>query len=416
MYENAREDKNQFFISAAQSGRPSQSRVAVIEASNNAGIAVTSSRNRRLARSAALAIALALVSSLVSAAQTGSPRFEVDPSWPKPLPGLWVTGAVAGVCTDARDHVFILNRGGLTENELDSGVQAPAVIEFNPTGEVVASWGDRNLLPEGLHGCFVDRENNVWLAGSDDGVVQKYTHDGRKLLLQIGTRGMVDSSDGTLGGLPLNSSHAGFFRPSAVAVDPASGDVYVADGEEPGSNHRVAVFDRSGHFLRQWGLQNTATDADPGARESKAFNDVPHCVALGHDGLVYICDPRRDRVQVFDRSGKFERNIAVPYEPRSQYRAGPGHLPRALGTAAWIGFSPDQSSMYVLNEDDEQVDVLDRASGKVLGNFGRAGHQVGEFTFAHSLAVDSKGNIYVAELGGEEAGNRVQKFRKASAE
>ena len=362
------------------------------------------------------AIVLGLVSLLPCAGQTSWSKFEVDPSWPKPMPNLWVTGGIAGVCTDAQDHVFILNRGGLTENELDSGRQAPAVIEFNPAGDVVNSWGDRDLLPEALHGCFVDRDNNVWLAGSGDGVVQKYTHDGRKLLLQIGTRGMADSSDGTLGGLALNSSHAGFYRPSALAVDPGNSDVYVSDGSDPGSNHRVAVFDRDGHFLRQWILQSGESGSEPSG-ESDGFVHVPRCVTLGNDGHVYVCDPRGDRVQVFDKAGKFLRSIAIPYEPREQYRPRAGHVPRALGTAVWMGFSPDrpQSQMYVLNEDDEQVDVVDRASGKVVGSFGRAGHQVGELTFADSLALDSKGNIYVGELGGEEAGNRVQKFRLVSA-
>jgi DNA-binding beta-propeller fold protein YncE len=67
-----------------------------------------------------------------------------------------------------------------------------------------------------------------------------------------------------------------------------------------------------------------------------------------------------------------------------------------------------------VNEDDERVEILDHASGKVVSNFGRAGHQVGELTYAHTLAVDSKGNIYIGEAGGEEAGNRVQKFKIAS--
>jgi hypothetical protein len=114
--------------------------------------------------------------------------------------------------------------------------------------------------------------------------------------------------------------------------------------------------------------------------------------------------------------GKFQRNIPVPYEPRSQrQRLGPGHKSRQFGTADWIGFSPDrgQTLMYVLNEDDEQVEILDRTSGNILSKFGRVGHQVGEFTFAETLAVDSKGNIYVGESGGDEAGNRVQKFRVA---
>jgi DNA-binding beta-propeller fold protein YncE len=312
---------------------------------------------------------------------------------------------------DAQDHVFILNRSGLTENELDSGRQAPAVIEFDAEGDVVNSWGDRGTLPEALHGCFIDHENNVWISGSGSGFVQKYTHDGKKLLLQIGAPGVVDSSDGSLGGVPLNASRTHLFRPSGVAVDSGNGDVYVADGEAPGSNHRVIVFDRNARFLRQWNLY-----AGPEKAEDGAFAQVPHCVSIGNDGLVYVCDRRGDRVQVFDKMGKFQRNIPVPYEPRSQrQRLGPGHKSRQFGTADWIGFSPDrgQTLMYVLNEDDEQVEILDRTSGNILSKFGRVGHQVGEFTFAETLAVDSKGNIYVGESGGDEAGNRVQKFRVA---
>jgi len=364
---------------------------------------------------AALAAVLAMVFMIFCthalAAQGNPPKYEVDPSWPRPLPNKWVTGAVTGVCTDAQDHVFIVNRGNLTENELDSGRQAPPVIEFDPQGNVANSWGNRETLPEGLHGCFVDYQGNVWLAGSDDTFVQKYSHDGSKLLLQIGQKGVADSSDGTMQGIALNSSHTGFYRPSAITVDPTNGDVYVADGEGPGSNHRVAVFDRNGRFLRQWVLHRTKAEMEAG--EGDEFMQVPHCVAIGNDGLVYVCDRRGDRVQVFDKMGTFQKDILVPYEKRSQNGPRLGHVPRAWGTAEWLGFSADRMNrfMYIVNEDNEQVDTLDRSTGKVLSTFGRAGHQVGGFTFAHTLAVDSKNNVYVGEAGAEEAGNRVQKFK-----
>jgi len=257
----------------------------------------------------------------------------------------------------------------------------------------------------------VDYQGNVWLAGSDDTFVQKYSHDGSKLLLQIGQKGVADSSDGTMQGIALNSSHTGFYRPSAITVDPTNGDVYVADGEGPGSNHRVAVFDRNGRFLRQWVLHRTKAEMEAG--EGDEFMQVPHCVAIGNDGLVYVCDRRGDRVQVFDKMGTFQKEILVPYEKRSQNGPRLGHVPRAWGTVEWLGFSADRMNrfMYVVNEDNEQVDTLDRSTGKVLSTFGRAGHQVGGFTFAHTLAVDSKNNVYVGEAGAEEAGNRVQKFK-----
>src|SRR5882762_6718648 len=106
------------------------------------------------APAAALAMVFMILCTHLLAAQGNPPKYEVDPSWPRPLPNKWVTGAVTGVCTDAQDHVFIVNRGNLTENELDSGRQAPPVIEFDPQGNVANSWGNRETLPEGLHGCL----------------------------------------------------------------------------------------------------------------------------------------------------------------------------------------------------------------------------------------------------------------------
>jgi DNA-binding beta-propeller fold protein YncE len=153
------------------------------------------------------------------------------------------------VCVDARDHVFIANRQDLDEKETETGTSAPPIIEFDPAGNVVNSFGDPKVVPKQVHSCFVDYENNLWIAGSKDGIVQKYTHDGSKLLLQIGTRSVLDSSDGTDNGRALNSSHTGFFYSAGIAVDPNNGDVYVADGY---GNSRVAVFDRTGKFLRQW--------------------------------------------------------------------------------------------------------------------------------------------------------------------
>lgn len=362
---------------------------------------------------AALAVALGTPCPPELQAQASAPKYEVDPSWPKPLPNRWVTGMIGGVCVDRQDHVFLLNRQNLTDNELDAGQQASPVIEFDAAGNVVNSWGDPEVLGLGsFHSCMVDRENNVWLTFVGDGIVQKYSHDG-KLLLQIGKKGVVDSSDGTLKGTALNSSHTAFFRPSGIAFDPKNGDVYISDGELLGGNHRVAVFDSDGKFLRQWEPHRAADET------GDAWRVLVVCVGVDIDGNVYTCDRAAHRLQVFDRTGNFKKNMPIPFEQRSQYStAGPGHtpgswglvVPGAWGTAVSISFSQDreQKLMFVSNEDDEQVEILDRASGKILSSFGRVGHQLGEFTHVHHTAVDSKGNVYVGEVG---AGERVQKFK-----
>jgi hypothetical protein len=161
-------------------------------------------------------LCLGLVAAL-GGAQDSGPKFLVDPGWPQPLPHNWVNGQVSGVCVDAQDNVFIVNRNDMTDKEAEIAQQAPPFIEFDPEGTVVNSFGDWKVVPNTTHACVIDHENNVWTAGNGDGIVQKYSHDG-KLLMQIGKRGVVDTSDSTLKGRALNSSHTQFYMPSDIAV------------------------------------------------------------------------------------------------------------------------------------------------------------------------------------------------------
>src|SRR5580658_49232 len=96
-------------------------------------------------------------------AQAPAPKYEVDLSWPKPLPDRWVIGGLGGVCVDAQDHVFLLNRQDVLDGDLNAGHLAPPVIELDPAGNVVNSWGDRNLLDPNLHSCYFDKDNNIWI-------------------------------------------------------------------------------------------------------------------------------------------------------------------------------------------------------------------------------------------------------------
>jgi hypothetical protein len=329
-------------------------------------------------------------------------RFQVDPFWPKPLPDRWVTGEFGGVCVDAQDHVFVVQRGDLTPQEETSGATAaPPIIEFDPDGNVANSWGNPDLMPKVLHGCFVDYQGNFWIAGDHDAIVQKYTHDGSKMLLQIGIKGKFDSADfkdsRVIDGRALNSSHELLNSPTQVAVDPANGDVYIADGY---GNRRVAVFDREGHYLRQWGRQGTLAEEEAGV--GGTFMKQVHCVAIGNDGLVYVCDPYGHRIEVFDKAGNFRRNYTL-VESKS-------HPSKVGGRTNWFGFSPDraQKLMYVGDCGNNQIRVLDRATGQELSSFGRPGTQLGEFECPHTLAVDSKSNIIV---GDNYTARRIQMWR-----
>jgi sugar lactone lactonase YvrE len=335
---------------------------------------------------AAIVAAAGLFGVVSSEAQTGAPRYQVDMNWPKPLPGKWVLGGLGGLCVDRNDHVFILNRQDVLPGELNAGTQAPNIIEFDPEGNVVKSWGDPKLLDDRLHSCHVDQDNNIWIASAPSGMVQKYNHDG-KLLQTVGVKGKLDSSDGTDKGRPLNSNAAIFHMPSSIFVDRANGDIYVSDGEGDGSNKRVAVMDKTGKFLRQWMPEGMET---------------VHCLTMGNDGLVYVCNRQNARIQVYDKMGALKRTIQVPWTP-----ATPNQKQEFGGASVAIDFSPDQKLMYVINQNSGTVEVLERGSGKVVTSFGRAGSYPGQFNQHHGIAVDSKGNIYLAE----NRGRRVQKFR-----
>ena len=348
------------------------------------------------------------------------PRYVVDPFWPKPLPidprtgKPWVTGEVAGTCIDSRDHIFTVNRGynnGLVAPETVVAVPSPPVVEYDPAGNVVNAWGEAAVLPNGIHGCFVDYQDNVWIAGNGDGIVQKYTRKG-DLLLQIGTRGMCDwpangNACGNSGADPTaNQSKTLLNQPADMAVDPTNGDIYIADGY---GNHRVVVFDSKGTYLRQWG-----SVGDGPGQFAAGDGGHPHCIVLGNDGLLYVCDRGQDRIQVFDKLGNLKKIIPVI----------PGTGTPGLGTAgsAWdLDFSPDrrQELMFESDGGNEVLWTFDRIAALagsalnampgqgILAGFGRPGHAAGEFTFLHTVAADSKGNLYTGETVG---GRRIQKF------
>jgi NHL repeat len=220
-----------------------------------------------------------------------------------------------------------------------------------------------------------------------DAQVVKFDKNG-KFLLQIGKGGKTERSDST----------TGFNRPGALAVDGA--ELYVADGF---GNHRVAVFDaNTGAFKRSWGAYGekpTDTDAgayDPSGQPSKQFHTLS-CVKISKDGMVYVCDRQNDRIQVFQKDGKFVKEGFV-----SKTTTGDGSV--------WdVAFSPDQRLLYVADGHDKKVWILDRASLETIGSVGQGGRYPGEFYGVGSVAVDSKGNVYTGET---YEGKRVQKFVK----
>src|SRR6266542_6179313 len=166
---------------------------------------------------------------------TQTVQYEEVKDWPK-LPAGVQLGEAAGVAVDMNGHVFVFHRPG---RGFDTGATAkltePAVLEIDAgTGRLIHSWGANTFLVP--HGITIDRANNVFLTDVGLQQVFKFTHDG-KLLITLG-----EPRVGT-----WDATH--FNEPTDIQIRP-DGTFYVSDGYV---NSRVAIFDRTGKELREWG-------------------------------------------------------------------------------------------------------------------------------------------------------------------
>ena len=334
-----------------------------------------------------------------------APMFEVDPMWPKPLPNHWVIGMTIGVSVDAQDHVWIIHRPASLEPKevyatanppaASCCLPAPPVLEFDAAGNLVGHWGGPGNgyeWPASNHGITADYKGNVWIGGNGQGDSHalKFTRDG-KFLLQIGRAKMSKGSN------DIDNLN----RAAKLFVDKAANEVYVADGY---GNKRVIVYDAdTGKYKRHWGAYGNKPDDtnlgpyDPSAPPAKQFRNPVHSVEVSNDGLVYATDRANDRLQVFKKDGAFVKEVFIAKETR-----GDG--------AVWdTAFSkdPQQKYIYVADGANEKVYILQRDTLEILTSFGDGGRQPGQFYAVHSIATDSKGNIYTTET---YRGQRVQKF------
>src|SRR6266478_6607439 len=372
----------------------------------------------------ALVIGQAALQKTVAAqnASVMAPRFEVDPLWPKPLPNHWVLGSTIGVWVDADDHVWIIHRSSATlannekPPEMKTGeccAGAPPVLEFDQAGNLLRHWGgpgEGYEWPDSNHGIFIDYKGNVWIGGNGgpDSQILKFTKDG-KFLLQVGKKGArrkegaaAGNGEGAQAGFAGGSNdELNFGRVAKIFVDRQANEAYIADGY---LNKRVAVLDAdTGKMKRWWGAYGNKPDDtplgayDPAAPPAKQFRNPVHCADMSVDRLIYVCDRVGDRLQVFTPDGKF---VKEAFYEKNTKNAG----------SVWdVAFSKDPQQKYIFMADgvNEKVKIVDRQTLEELTTFGDGGRQPGTFYGVHSIAIDSKGNLYTTET---YEGKRVQRF------
>jgi hypothetical protein len=333
------------------------------------------------------------------------PLFEPDPLWSQALPNRWVTGQVGGLAVDSHDNLWVFHRpatipdgekaASLNPPQAECCIPAPAVLEFDPGGKFLQAWGGPQPgpskdyeWPSSEHGIFVDYKDNVWLSGNakEDNQILKFTNKG-KFILQIGHSGKNQGSNDTqnLGG------------PAGLFVYRKTNELFVADGY---FNRRVIVFDAdTGAYKRHWGAYGKKPDDNlklptreqvvQGAMPS-GFNNPVHAVVVTNDDLVYVADRSNNRLQVFQLDGTFVKETFISRNTL-----------QAEGTVHAFAVSPDkdQKFLYVVDGSNKAVRVLNRQTLQIVSSIGgHAGHNAREFFHIHSLAADSKGNLFLGEV------------------
>lgn len=278
------------------------------------------------------------------------------------LPNGWTYKEATAVAIDAKDNVYVFNRGG------------HPVIVFDEEGNFLRSWGEGEFSTP--HGITIGPDDTVYCADTVEHTVRQYTLEG-DLLMTLGEKGKPSAA---MSGKPFN-------RPTHLAVDPRNGDLYVSDGY---SNARVHKYSSDGRYMFSWGESGTA----PGQ-----FN-VVHNIDVDSEGQVYVADRENRRIQIFGPGGEFKTQW------NNLSRAACVCVDKRNNGLVYVGeyFAGIASNLTGLDL-GPRVTIFDK-NGNVKARLSNQpfGPEPGRFYSPHGIAVDSKGAIYVAEVSWSEYG------------
>ena len=262
------------------------------------------------------------------AAQSGG-TYQVDSDWARLPAGSAWNGNTSWITADGKGQVMVLVR------------TAPYFRVLGRDGLLRKTFGDDGLF-QSAHSVTIDPEGNLWVTDSAAHVVQKFSPDGRPLMM-LGRKGVAGD----------NASRDLFNQPNHVAIA-RNGDVYVSDGYV---NARIVHFSKDGDFIRIiGGVKGSA----PGQLQ------LPHGVALDSRGRILVNDSDNQRVSIFDRDGKFVE--AWPFPSR-------GGIAVAADDTVYV--SDVNAGVVHIVKDGKLID-------RVLADR------------AHGMGIDTDGSIYVS--------------------
>lgn len=298
--------------------------------------------------------------------------YELVKGWPQ-LTGGYILGQPTGIGVDSSNHIFIFHRAGRkwTNPFPDSLISLSTIVEIeNETGKILNSWGANQFIMP--HGLTVDNANNIWVTDVALHQIFKFSHEGQ-LLMKLGVA-RVSGNDSLHFNLPTDV---------AVAND---GSFYVSDGY---GNSRVVKFSSSGKYLFEWGTHGN----------KQGQFDIPHGITLDKSENVFVADRQNNRIQIFDSSGAFLREL--------KNNEAVSQLPSLAIDSAQNLFAIDYDLTTVLERVKGSTIFKYDSKDSVLFHFGASGEEKRTPSWFHDIAVDKQGNVYVGDI----LGLKVLKFK-----
>jgi DNA-binding beta-propeller fold protein YncE len=301
-------------------------------------------------------------------ATTSGLSYGVVEGWEQ-LPAGYEHRDVAGVAVDGEDRVFLICRGD------------HPIIVYDRKGNFIRSWGQGDFTYR-THGITVASDGTVWCTDDGNHTVRRFTPEG-KLLMTLGTPDTAaDTGYDGKDYMTITKPADAFNRPTNLAIGP-KGDLYVSDGY---GNCRVHRFSPTGERKRSWGV--------PGTGSGQFY--LPHGIAVGADGRVFVCDRENDRIQIFSPEGEYLGEWTDTQRPTHLVFDAKG---RAFVSELW--WHSGQTSRRhgaIAQARPGRVSVLD-SEGRMLARWGGPEASApGNLAAAHGIAVDSKGDVYVSEV------------------
>jgi DNA-binding beta-propeller fold protein YncE len=300
--------------------------------------------------------------------------FQADEAWAR-FPANGPEGEAVAVACDSRDRVYVFLRG-----------PRPVQI-FEPDGTPIDAWGGGQFVRP--HGVTIDHQDRLYLTDDYDHTVRVFSPE-RKPLLTLGKSGSPSDTGATSTDYrTILRVGPPFHYPTNVAVT-SSGEIFVADGY---GNARIHRFSVDGELLASWG--------EPGGGPGQFC--VPHGIAIGSDGTIYVADRENTRIQLFTPKGHYlaewidvARPCHIAFDAAGNaYVAELGHRAgRFPGTGeAEPGATGGRVSIFT-------------AQGKLLARWGGGDDPcaLGDFYAPHGICVDSRGSVYVTEVAWNAGG------------